>query len=117
MRAALLPLLLVAVLVGCAAPQAPTAQAACAKDTKICPSGDIVAREGPSCDFAQCPEKETGFCDYGSPKRDYKSRDPAQCATLRFTCGGQDAFSDECGCGCTVDYTPPSLAGSKVTND
>jgi len=40
-------------------------------------------------------------CDYDQPGRTYVSRDPAQCAAIRFVCAaGSEPFFDECGCGC-----------------
>jgi len=37
-----------------------------------------------------------------SPDRRYVSRDPEQCAAIRFVCQeGGTPFFDECGCGCT----------------
>jgi len=90
----------------------------CDKDNMICPDGSIVMRTGANCEFV-CPEKkDDGFCDYGSPKRDYWHHDLRECATAQPKCDPPNQpFSDHCGCGCTVDYTPPSLAGSKVTNN
>lgn len=33
--------------------------------------------------------------------RDYISKDPSRCATMRFKCDSQSRpFSDDCGCGC-----------------
>lgn len=43
--------------------------------------------------------KGGGACD--ARDRDYVSRDPDRCATIRFFCPeGQVPFFDECGCGC-----------------
>jgi hypothetical protein len=45
--------------------------------------------------------KAGNACNYDDPNRSYVSRDPAQCATIRFLCApGSEAFFDECGCGC-----------------
>jgi hypothetical protein len=50
------------------------------------PTGALVCAPEDSCDV---------------PGRTYVSRDPEQCATIRFVCAeGQSAFFDDCGCGC-----------------
>lgn len=47
-----------------------------------------------------CRRAHRTRCDYGDPSRTYVSRDPDQCATIRFACESGNAFFDECGCGC-----------------
>lgn len=45
--------------------------------------------------------KGGGKCNYGNPDRTWVSKDPAQCALIKFMCAeGQQYFSDKCGCGC-----------------
>lgn len=40
-------------------------------------------------------------CDPRDPTRRYISRSPLRCAAIRFYCEeGEEAFFDECGCGC-----------------
>lgn len=40
-----------------------------------------------------------GQCN--GPDKHYVSRDPSECAAIRYLCAdGQEAFSDACGCGC-----------------
>ncbi len=40
-------------------------------------------------------------CNYDDPTRTYVSRDPDQCAAIRFFCEeGMEPFFNECGCGC-----------------
>ena len=117
-----LAILALLLLVSCA--KAPTAvdtgvrPDSCAHDSMICPDGSIIERTGANCAFV-CPEKkDDGFCDYGSPKRDYLYQNPRQCEAAKSQCDPpSQPFSDHCGCGCTVDYTPPNLKGSKVTNN
>lgn len=47
-------------------------------------------------------------CD--AENRRYVSRDPDQCAALRFVCEeGETAFFDECGCGCQTACTAIGL--------
>ena len=46
-------------------------------------------------------------CDYNDPNRRYVSRDPNQCAAIRFICNeGETAFFDDCGCGCELTPAP-----------
>jgi hypothetical protein len=46
-------------------------------------------------------EKTKKRCDYNDPNLQYVSRDPDQCAVIRFTCEtGREPFFNECGCGC-----------------
>lgn len=52
-------------------------------------------------------------CDYDAPDRDYVSRDPDECATIRFICMSGEAFFDGCGCGCVVPAAS-TTAGCKV---
>lgn len=45
--------------------------------------------------------------DCDDKDRTYVSRDPDRCAAIRFVCEpGQEAFFDECGCGCQPAPTP-----------
>jgi hypothetical protein len=61
-----------------------------------------------SCDPAQGGADCGGICQKApkkpvcdDPNRVYVSKDPDQCAAIRFVCDpGQVAFFDECGCGC-----------------
>jgi hypothetical protein len=40
-------------------------------------------------------------CNYNDPNLQYVSRDPNQCAVIRFTCEvGYEPFFNDCGCGC-----------------
>lgn len=40
-------------------------------------------------------------CDYRDPNLQYVSKDPDQCAVIRFYCeAGQEPFFNDCGCGC-----------------
>jgi hypothetical protein len=39
-------------------------------------------------------------CNYNDPNRSYVSKDPEQCATIKFFCESGEGFSDACGCGC-----------------
>lgn len=40
-------------------------------------------------------------CDYNDPNLQYVSKDPDQCAAIRFVCDtGQEPFFNDCGCGC-----------------
>lgn len=40
-------------------------------------------------------------CDPRDPNLQYVSRDPQQCAAIRFTCPeGFEPFFNDCGCGC-----------------
>ncbi|NMO20696.1 hypothetical protein HPC49_30470 [Pyxidicoccus fallax] len=40
-------------------------------------------------------------CDYNNPDQQYVSKDPDQCAAIRFFCeAGQQPFFNDCGCGC-----------------
>jgi hypothetical protein len=49
---------------------------------------------------AQCTLKLCA-CDYADPNRSYVSRDPDECALIRFLCApGNQPFFDDCGCGC-----------------
>lgn len=46
-------------------------------------------------------------CNYNDPNRRYVSRDPDQCAAIRFVCNeGETAFFDNCGCGCELTPAP-----------
>lgn len=46
-------------------------------------------------------------CDSHDPNRRYVSRDPDQCAAIRFRCNtGEQAFFDSCGCGCEPASAP-----------
>jgi len=49
------------------------------------------------------PDPVTGACpDESKAGVKYVSKDPAQCALVRFACAeGTEAFSNTCGCGCT----------------
>lgn len=62
-----------------------------------CP-GTCVASDDTSAD------RDTGKkprCDYSDPNLQYVSRDPDQCAVIRFTCeAGFEPFFNDCGCGC-----------------
>jgi hypothetical protein len=42
----------------------------------------------------------TSKCSYGDPNKTWVSKDPNQCATIRFFCAEGQPFSNECGCGC-----------------
>ncbi|ATB38367.1 hypothetical protein CYFUS_003801 [Cystobacter fuscus] len=53
-----------------------------------------------------------GRCDYEDPNRYYVSREPEQCARIRFVCPNPadstppvkpNYFSDRCGCGCEAE--------------
>jgi hypothetical protein len=54
-------------------------------------------------------DEMNGHCDYENPNRYYVSRDPEQCALIRFVCPNPgdttppvkpNYFGDRCGCGC-----------------
>lgn len=53
-----------------------------------------------------CRRERRTRCDYNDPTKSYVSRDADQCATIRFICAeGQQAFFDDCGCGCQDSCT------------
>ncbi len=78
-----------------------------------CPKG-LTCKDDPTdtCDPAAGGRDCSGICvpDPGGPagnpacdrpERKYMSRDPNQCAVMRFFCeAGKVAFHDDCGCGC-----------------
>ncbi len=84
---------------------------ACTEEAKICPDGvTVVAREGPNCEFAPCPDKT------------YVSTDLEKCMIIRYQCDeGMVPFSDSIGCGCEAELeknycTPESrLADACIT--
>jgi hypothetical protein len=44
---------------------------------------------------------DAGKCDYSDPTKVYKSKDPAQCRVMLYSCPtGSVPFTDSCGCGC-----------------
>jgi hypothetical protein len=51
------------------------------------------------------PGRRLLFC-LPDPRRSYVSRDPDQCAAIRFFCAEGEAFFDRCGCGCFVGRAP-----------
>lgn len=61
-----------------------------------------------------CRRENPAACTGREPGQKYVSRDPAQCAVIRFTCKeGFIPFSNECGCGCqrkqvACDYNDPN---------
>jgi len=74
-----------------------------------CPAGYVCVDDpaddcDPNAGGADCggickKDKTKPACN--DPNRTYVSRDPEQCATIRFICEeGQVAFFDDCGCGC-----------------
>jgi hypothetical protein len=74
-----------------------------------CPEGFTCADDprddcDPNAGGADCSGicvKDKNGCRYDDPSRTYISRDPAQCATIRFMCKpGRQPFFDDCGCGC-----------------
>lgn len=80
-----------------------------------CPKGQLCVDDpGDDCDPDQggadcigiCVKKsecKPASCDYNNPRRQYVSKSPEQCATIRFVCNpGFHAFFDDCGCGCEL---------------
>jgi hypothetical protein len=74
-----------------------------------CPAGyTCVDDPSDSCDPAQGGADCGGICQKepkkpacDDPNRTYVSKDPDQCAAIRFVCDpGQVPFFDACGCGC-----------------
>ncbi|HZI06364.1 MAG TPA: hypothetical protein VEZ71_20195 [Archangium sp.] len=61
-----------------------------------------------------CQRETPAACTGREPGLKYVSRDPAQCAVIRYTCKeGYVPFSNECGCGCqkrppACDYKDPN---------
>ncbi len=63
-----------------------------------------------------CMKENPEACTGREPGLKYVSRDPAQCAAIRFTCKqGYEPFFNECGCGCkkqpppqACDYNDPN---------
>ncbi len=100
-------------------PVAPT-EAACGGITgSACPAGySCVDNPNDSCDpgsgadcAGTCAPAEDGAqagtpqekkrCDFSDPNLRYISKDPEQCAAIRFACDtGQEPFFNDCGCGC-----------------
>jgi hypothetical protein len=63
------------------------------------PSDDCDPNQGGADCGGICQKEPKKECK--DPARTYVSRDPAQCATIRFTCEpGLAPFFDDCGCGC-----------------
>ena len=63
------------------------------------PSDDCDPNQGGADCGGICQKDKTSACD--DPTRIYVSKDPEQCATIRFVCDpGMAAFFDDCGCGC-----------------
>lgn len=71
----------------------PSSGADCAGTCAAAPEEDA-QRETPN-------GKEPKRCDYNDPNLTYVSKDPEQCAVIRFVCdAGQEPFFNDCGCGC-----------------
>jgi hypothetical protein len=81
-----------------------------------CPEG-LVCVDDPSdsCDPEQggadcggiCVKPKKDSCKKKDPIRIYVSRDPKECAYIRFQClPGFTPFFDECGCGCEAGQKP-----------
>jgi hypothetical protein len=64
------------------------------------PSDDCDPAQGGADCGGICQKNKKPGCD--DPARTYVSRDPEQCAVIRFFCEDPNTvpFSDECGCGC-----------------
>jgi hypothetical protein len=60
-----------------------------------------------ACTLKQCA------CDYsGASGRKYVAQSPEACKAVRFTCvQGQQAFFDDCGCGCAPEPTGCKVGG------
>jgi hypothetical protein len=57
-------------------------------------------RGGADCGGVCVAEEQATLCRL-DPTKEYVSRDPAQCDTIRFMCEeGSHPFFDACGCGC-----------------
>jgi hypothetical protein len=74
-----------------------------------CPEGyACVDDPTDSCDPANgadcggvCRKEPPARCDADDPRLRYVSRDPEQCAAIRFFCEeGYQPFFNDCGCGC-----------------
>jgi hypothetical protein len=65
------------------------------------PNDDCDPNQGGADCGGICQEKKN--CTGSEPGYNYVSRDPEQCAAIRFTCPeGASAFFNDCGCGCTT---------------
>jgi hypothetical protein len=70
-----------------------------------CHAGEVCV-DGPPAECQRCPDPQ-------DPAVHYVSEDPAVCAVVRFTCEpGQEAFTDQCGCGCIDVGGPSSCTGN-----
>jgi putative hemolysin len=68
-----------------------TAMRACTQEAKLCADGTSVGRQGPNCEFPECPSGE----------KSYVSTDLEQCKVIKFMCvEGKKPFQDNKGCGC-----------------
>lgn len=60
---------------------------ACPQDAKLCPDGSSVGRIGPNCEFAPCPEAETGLTPdtpYAQPGGRVCTQEMKQCPNGGF---------------------------------
>ncbi len=75
------------------------------------------ARGGADC-IGVCVRPDPRRLGCANPLRSYVSRDPNQCAVLRFRCAeGATAFFDRCGCGCLQRPGRPPTAGPTRCGD
>jgi hypothetical protein len=54
----------------------PDGKAACTEEAKVCPDGSSVSREGPNCEFAECPAaaEPEGDAPEGEPAGDGETK-------------------------------------------
>ncbi|QRN94714.1 hypothetical protein JRI60_37195 [Archangium violaceum] len=68
------------------------------------PSDDCDPDKGGADCIGICVKKsecKSPVCDYKNPLKQYVSKSPERCATIRFICApGFQPFFDDCGCGC-----------------
>jgi len=75
---------------------------ACPADSLLCPDGFVLGREGPNCEFPECPFPVVKECDYETDlDKNFLGKSPEECETINFLCvETHKRFSNACGCGC-----------------